>query len=560
MSTFDQLLASSGMTTDSLGLPPAHLDGGSVPLDAEVARVLALPRRPACDDAFRVALSCYCRTRALDDNGEPNELRPEQAESIRECLLLRGLFADIEVGGGKTLVGMLLPWLLQSTRPVLMLPAAMIPDTKRDFVGYRRNWSVRLPEMISYQEMGRPDRQFKLEQIRPDLIVMDEAQWLRNLDSAVARRVERYIAAYRPVVVTMSGTLITDDPIDMHAPAVWSLGVNAPLPIDRGTAEQWAKALNSSGLAPPGTGALDLLPGGFYNWFLDSRGVVSATSASSSCKAELQISRWIPNTPDALRQLIAAVAVSGMRPDGELLDEWELPDCLCQLALGFYYVWDPLPPEWWRLPRKAWRVWVRRILDMRLPAFDSEAQVVNALDATKRGLTLPPEPNEGRAKLAAWRAVRDHFVPNPVPVWLDDSVVRQAADLARSENAIVWVKHRATGWAMQHLGVPYYGGGTDPRSAPTTHAIACSIQAHSEGKNLQARCNALVLHPPADALKWEQLIGRKHRAGQKHPRVHYRIINSIEYHSDVIDRVRLQAGAVAKNKRRPQKLTSATWL
>lgn len=565
MSDFDQLLASSGMTHASIGVQPAVLNAGSVPLDAEVVRIMALKRRQEIDEDFRLGLSAYCRTRTHDDNGEPNELRMVQALALRELITTRGMFGPIPAGEGKTLVGQLAATLLNAQRPVLLIPAAMVGDTRRDFAMYRRNWKVRLPEIVTYQEMGRPDRATKWEQLCPDLIIADEAQWLRNLDSAGARRFERYIEAAHPIVVMMSGTLITDDPIDMHAPAVWSLGDRAPIPLEREVAEQWSTALKASGLKKVGTGSLDLLPGGFFEWFRGSAGVVAGTG--QGCDAKLLIERWRPVVPDPIRKLIDAVAVSSMRPDGELLDEWELPDCLCQLALEFYYVWDPLPPEWWRLPRKSWRVYVRRVLDARLPQFDSESQIVSALDANIHGnvkrraeFVLPPEHEDGRARLAAWRAVRDHFVPNPVPVWLGDSVVRQIADLARRDAAIVWVRHKAAGWAMQHLGVPYYGGGTDPRSAPHGHAMACSIQAHSEGKNLQAWCESIVTCPPADALRWEQLLAREHRPGQKSAHVRYRVMESIEYHSDVLDRITSQAKAIAHASGFGQRLINATWV
>lgn len=556
MSVFQQLLASSGMTAEGIGARPAVLDAGTVPLDAEAVRIMALARKPECTDEFRLALSAYCRLREFDDEGNPNELRMAQALALRELLCVRGLFGPIPAGVGKTLIGMLAVTLLNSQRPVLLIPAFMVKDTRRDFATYRRNWKVRLPELVTYQEMGRPDRAKKWLELQPDLIVADEAQWLRNLDSAGARRFERYITEFRPIVVTMSGTLITDDPIDMHAPATWALGVNSPMPLDRDVAEQWSAALRQSGLKSVGTGSLDLLPGGFFEWLRNSRGVVSADG--SGCEAQLIIERWRPVLPEPIKQLIAAVAVSGMRPDGELLDEWELPDCLCQLAMEFYYVWDPLPPPWWRTPRKSWRVYARAVLDERLPGFDSESQIVHALDAVK-GSTAPPYAADGRARLAAWRAVRDQFVPNPVPVWLGDSVVKQIADLAHREPMIVWVKHKAAGWAMQHLGVPYYGGGTDPRSAPANRPIACSIQAHSEGKNLQAWYRANVTCPPADALRWEQLLAREHRPGQKNPWVHARIMETIGYHTDVIERVTTQAEAVAKASGFGQRLINATW-
>lgn len=572
---FDQLLAVSGMTAQQLGTPPANLDGGSIPMDADVARVLSLPRRDSMSDQELQQWSSYCRLQETFDDGSPVQLWMDQATAIRDALRRGGLFAPMPVGSGKTLITLLLPTLTQAQRPVLIVPANLREKTKRQFAIDRRFWRVRLPKLISYQELGRPDRHDLLDKEQPDLLELDEAQWVRNLDASVTRRVQRYIEKHQPMVVALSGTLITDDLRDTHATAVWALRGNAPIALTQAIADQWASALSKSGSMITNTGALDLLPGGFWSWFRGTEGV--AASNGSECGASIEISWWAPLLSGELHKLIQSVAVSGMRPDGELLDEWELPDCLCQLALGFFYRWDPRPPDWWLGPRRAWRAYVRYVLDFRLPHFDSEGQIVQSLDAHgraqpqswtemlwawQRGGTIvqPPDADDGRAKLAAWREVREKFEPNPVPVWLDSAVMQQASEWARAEPGIVWVRHRAAGWALQSLGIPYYGGDTEPEQADPNTSIACSIKAHGEGKNLQAWHRMLVTCPLANALGWEQLIGREHRPKQKADIVEVDIINVIPYHNDVMGRVLRQARAIAVASGFRQKLTSATWV
>jgi hypothetical protein len=259
--------------------------------------------------------------------------------------------------------------------------------------------------------------------------------------------------------------------------------------------------------------------------------------------------------PPKLKAIIDDVALTSMRPDGELLDEWELPECLCQLACGFYYVWDPMPPDWWLLPRRAWRAYERSVLDEHLPGFDSPSMIANALD--HGGPLQPPAANLGRELLQAWRAVRDQFTPNPVPVWLDASIMTQAVERAGA-GCLIWTKYRAVGHLLEGLGVPYYGGGTNPRAAKGK-TIAASIAAHGTGKNLQAWHRSLVLTPMANANAWEQLIGRTHRLGQRADTVHVDVLASIDYHGAVLGRVLAEARATSAASGFSHKLVDADW-
>ena len=535
----------------------------------ELRRILALPRRGAPSPELVLALSVALRARDVDDDGRPVLLWPGQAAALVELYDVGGLLAPMPVGSGKTLVTLLAATVLSMgrapiERPVLMLPATLRDKTAREFARYLRDWKVRLPLLVGYEEMGRADRERRLVEYDPDLLILDEAHYVRSLDSAVTRRVERHIVGARSssrpcIVACLSGTLITTRIGDYQHHAVWTLREHAPVPLQRHTAEQWGRALDrdTAGLGRIGLGDLEHIPGGYHEHLLGSRGVVSASGPD--CTATLQIDRWRPVTPPALVDLIGATARSGLRPDGEPLDEYDLPDCLCQLALGFYYVWDPLPPRWWLSPRRAWRAYARDVLDERLDGYDSESQIVNALDAIATAHDLPPAPNEGRHALASWRAVEGAFKPNPVPVWLDASVLAAAAAEAGPTGAIIWTRFRAAGVMLEQLGVPYYGGGTDPESVETGRTIACSIDAHGTGRNLQAWHRAIVLTPPANALAWEQLVGRLHRPGQHSDVVRYSVIDTIDYHAAVIDRVRAEARATSRACGKIQKLDLAQW-
>jgi len=614
MTVFDQLLALEGKTRADVpmrGTTGNILRQEGIQDDATLERVLALPRRPIPTPQEVEHLSSYLRKRPYNAEGKPNRLWVQQAGALREIYEVGGMFGPMPVGSGKTLVTLLAATLLQSLRPVLMVPASLIDKTRKDFAALYEDWHVRLPKLLSYEMLGHPDHERDLLELAPDLLIQDECHRSRNLDAACTRRINRARDVLTPVMVNMSGTLITPKIIDYHHHAVWALRERAPLPLQAAEAERWGKAVDKevSALQRINPGALDRIPGGYHEWLRGSRGVVIAQGGT--CDASIEMSVWQPKLPEQLAAVIQQTAATGIRPaatPGEepvLLNEWELPDCLCQLALGFFYVWDPMPPEWWLRPRSGWRAYVRAVLDEQLEGFDSESQIVRALDRSQqhtitetyypedddddddafesishdeaaaqtdrdrgppltRTVTIdalalqPPMPEEGLELLQAWRAIRDDFVPNPVPVWLDRSIL-QAAIKHAGKGCLIWTRYRAAGHELERLGVPYYPGGTDPESAPEGSTIAVSIAAHGTGRNLQSRSRALVLTPMANADAWEQLIGREHRAGQLADTVSISVLESIDYHGAVLERVLAEAHATTRASGFTHKLVAADW-
>ncbi|MBK6920530.1 MAG: hypothetical protein IPH07_24230 [Deltaproteobacteria bacterium] len=530
--------------------------------DPALARVLALPARPAASADLIAALSAALRTRPGP------ELRQAQAEVLREAWEYRGAFAPMQVGAGKSLPTFLLPTVLHAQRPVLAIPASLFGKTQRDFARYSADWRVRLPHLISYEEMGRDDRHGKLDALQPDLLILDEAHHLRN-DSSRTRKFARYIASRRALetdfgsllrVVALSGTLMSSSLVDYHHIAVWCLGDRAPLPVRTSDAERWSAALDRD-LGPLRRielGGLSTIPGGYHDWFRSRRGVVP--TRGSDCNASIRIQPWRPDVPKPILDLIAQVEATSTRPDDVVLSTLELPGCLADLALGFYSRWDPIAPTWWSEPRSDWYAYERDVIALRLDGIDSPMQLRNALDAGRGDL---PDADAGRRMLAAWRTVEPHFVPNPVPVWIDDSVLRQAAEYVTrrgAQPAIVWVDPIPVGRRMHELGVPYYGAGNNPETAPGGRSITCSLHAHREGKNLQDRfARSLSLSLPATADWWEQKIGRVHRAGQSADTVLAEYIDAIDYHGDVMTRVLAQARADALASGFDYKLTLADW-
>lgn len=265
MTTLDDLLARDGMSRADLpktGRMGALVRAEGVAPDGELARVLALPRRAAATEAEIEFVSAHLRQFPQTDicltcggvggtDEDPCKvcggtgkirLKANQVEALRELFECRGLFGSMRVGSGKTLVTLLAATLLGSQRPVLMIPGSLREKTQREFAVLHAAWKVRLPTLISYQEMGRPDRDGHLLTEAPDLLLLDEAHHARNLDAAVTRRIKRAIELLRPVVAMVSGTLMTGKILDYHHHATWSLGQGAPLPLSPAKAEEWGQA------------------------------------------------------------------------------------------------------------------------------------------------------------------------------------------------------------------------------------------------------------------------------------------------------------------------------
>ena len=464
-----------------------------------------------------------------------------QAEALRELQAARGLFAQLGVGEGKTLVCMIAPELLQAERPVLVIPGSLRDECEAEFEKYRAaGWRVRMPHLVSYTDLGQRYNDELLNSLDPDLLMLDEAWHARNLDAGCTRKLDRWITANpRCVVAVLAGTLITSDLLDFHHLAVWALKDRAPVPLQRSEAERWAETVTPA----------------YFDHFRGTRGVV--TTPGSSCGASIEISWWRPTLPQVIQDAIAGVEQTGCRPDGEPLSDAQAVDCLQQLAgAGFYYVWDPMPPEDWLIARRAWHAYERAIRDERLDGLDTTKQVEDALDLTPDAV---PYSDTGRDLLHAWRAIEPSFKINRKPVWLDDSVLRQAVAFAREgDPCLVWTGHPAAGKRLRELGMPYYGAGQPP-PRHGREPIALSMDAHGVGRNLQAWRRGLALTIMANPEGWEQLIGRWHRKGQRADLVEVAIIDAIDYHRSTMSRVKYEARKDGRAADLEQKLVRATW-
>lgn len=587
----------SPLTRYDLGAAPAALSEGAIAETPDLARVRGLKQRAPIDEATVDAMS-----RALCK--DPKErLRPHQAMALREFYQTGGLVAPIRVGGGKTLITLLAPRMLGARKALIVTKADLRDECRLEYVKYRdAGWAVELPDILSYSELGRQSAEHKLLRAEPDLIMFDEAHKLKNLKSASSvRRVARAIVKLRPRVAMLSGSMVGDKLMEYWHLLCWALGAKAPVPLAYEEAQRWALALDTEWdpmKAKMDLGALSTLPGGFHEHMRSCEGFVP--TIGGDCPAKIVCGHWRPELPPELQDMIESVDASGIHPiNGVVLEDSDKADAILQLSQGFIYHWDPHPPDTWLEPRADWAKYVRAVLELHIDGFDSPAMVIAALDGTREESAgrfireikpeyvelenstdeelpeacyeetwippapaqelLPPEPQIGRALLAAWRAVEPTFVPNTVTKWIDDSPLRQAVEQAPA-GTLIWTRHSAAGLRMQQLGVPYFGGGgVDPRHGHRGRTVALSISAHGTGKNLQDWNKNLFLVTPANPNTTEQAMGRTHRPGNKSDQVSFAFAVHTEYQEKSLASLRARARTAGSNAGIEYKITRGVW-
>ena len=493
----------------------------SVRRDADFNRIWSLPIRKGHDWGSTAAQL----TKAFRRPGGTMEIRPHQAQMAIEAYDNGGLFAAAPVGSGKTLPSFLIPTFFGAQRPLLLLRASLKPQAVSDLLRYGQHFRLATNiKMLTYELLSQPDAQEILYKLQPDLVILDEAQKLKNLSTARARRFFQYVEDMGIRLVCLSGSMVRKRLRDFHHLMVSSLPDGAaPIPYDDETFYQWSQCLDTGvesferahpgplmDLAerfhvPPSPDWLERARQGFARRMESTPGVV--VLHRSSCSTPLKIRERSLPVPKIISDAMDTLRQSWEAPNGDECDsKLELWRYMRELACGFYSIWDPPPPKAWLAARKAWRRFVRDVLKRGDSKLDSPFHVANAY--------------EDHPLHVAWKEIEPTYEPETIPVWVDDFLVRDAAEWLRRTGGIAWVEHITVG---EHIaaaaGVRYYGGG--PASArDILHAkgpIVCSIHAHREGRNLQRYTDNLIVSciPSGDA--WEQTIGRSHRDGQDLP-------------------------------------------
>lgn len=494
----------------------------------------------------------------------------------------RGNFVANGIVIHNTLISLLACLVLEAKRPLLILPAKLIEKTKREAATLRKHWVIPgYVRMVSYELLGRQNHAKLLEEMSPDLIIADEAHKLKNTSAAVTRRVKRYMDAHpETAFVAMSGTITKRSLHDYAHLAAWALKKTNPTPATFADRMAWGAALDEKTtmaqkqerIAPGALvefcteeeraeytkahdleDALSIIRQAYRRHVVRTPGFVG--SQDGALGVSLVIDSLHAPLPERVSEAIREMQQTWERPDGiEIMDAIELWRHLREISCGFYYRWNPEPPEPWRMARSAWAKFVREVLRTNRIGLDSESQVARAVD-------------EGRYPsdvLRRWRAVRNTFVPNTEAVWLHDTSIKAILHWAKDNpNGIVWVEHIELGLALEKMGLPYYGrggcnsAGKPIEAHPVGTPLAASIASNAEGRNLQSWSANLITSPPTSGATWEQLLGRTHRDGQQADEVSCTLLLSLPVQFEAFERACRDAKYIQDTTGQAQKLCYA---
>lgn len=358
---------------------------------SEIGRICSLPIAEPLSDAEVEALQrVHVKEQAYEDGFR---LQRVQVEALQFFIETGGLFAPIQVGGGKTLislrcVGIAVEQGIQ--RICLFVPSQVYSQLVNHDIAWARR---RVPLGTSFYQMGgkSPARRMELaggrrgcwiipysllstqdsytllEKIRPELMIFDEAHHLKNRDSARTKRIRTYWRKYRPKCVCLSGTMTAKSLNDYAHLLMMSLGQGAPVPLEANMVQEWAATLdseqaNTEEWHKPRTSAGPLrplinwsndnfpatqlqfdVPGfrhAFQNRLLTTPGVVSSPPdalGTSIVVENLQADRMAAEGGSNLTSLLDRLNNDWVSPSGDELDHaMQVWKCNNELTAGIY--------------------------------------------------------------------------------------------------------------------------------------------------------------------------------------------------------------------------------
>lgn len=501
----------------------------------DLGRILALPVRQPLGEDLAPSMS-----EALRLHADAPNLTRDQAEALYWALALPPPYCPVlhlAVGGGKTLLALLLFRVLGAKRPLLLVPAGLEASAREQYEFWRAHYPVVLPTIMTYHQLSAKDGEARFAQVDPDVIVQDEAHNLSSLDSARTRRWWRTISQNPRIrVVSMSGTLVGRQ-VGRYAHLFEvSMGEHSPAPMDTELTQSLSVVMSEKG--EPGyleeqraarIQAWAGVPDTYQAWGARLRatpGVVISTG--TSCDASLHLVLHHKEPPAAVAEALVRLDQTWELPNGEpVMDAARHARHAQSLSLGFYYHWREQPPDDWLDARREWSRELRNICLYRdRPGFDTPALVRAALE---RGGWEREANHSAWLALQAWQAVEHYPEPQTEAVWLDGgawlaALVETLLAAQRGGGGtgpLLWYRSDAVAARLRGMGLDVRGQGD---AAPKGEAAACAIGVFGTGHRMHMYQRAGILESVLEPRAWQQLLGRLHRQGQEADQVVFDVL------------------------------------
>lgn len=504
---------------------------------SELDRIVKLPRRDCVFEEYEDLTARFRKP------GGTMDIWPIQNAVLHEARKGNGLLGIIAAGAGKTLCSLLVGPMLDAKRIVLFVPPQLRPQLlTKDIPRLNQHFVLPLDRLtvVAYSELSSARSAELLEELKPDLIVCDEAHNFRHRSAARTKRYMRYLKDHPECrVVALSGTITRRSLKDYGHLAEHALRARSPVPHNFATLNEWSEAIDIS-KDPLAAGALrklaneeeleiietmapieaqDAVRRAFRRRLVQSPGVVATEEGAVG--TSLVLSGLTPIVPAEVKIALNELRGTWCLGGDELVDILSVIRAGCQLSAGFYTRWDwpdGVVDREWLDARSAWNKELREILKLSRKGLDSPLMVSNAI---RRG-ELESE------FWGAWEIAKEKYSPEPPreTVWISDFLVQESVRWGKEtcdgvNGGIIWFQHRALGEEITRVGgFPFFGGGdkageeltkVTPKQAPV---IVCSQKAHGTGLNLQTYSRNLFTTPPA-GVEAEQTIARTHRPKQE---------------------------------------------
>lgn len=505
--------------------------------DQEIARIVALPIREELTPAEVEEVSRqYLQAHHFDAG---LRLFEPQARALLEWILFKGILGPISVGDGKTLTTLLIAseaYREGFDKILLIVPPEVYGQLVETDIPWARDRIDLCAPMHYFGGKGKSERAYLyrsgrrgcyvmpytclqnadgwelLTGVAPKLIILDEAQNVKNRKSARSQRLLNYLKSSQAKVVALSGTLTDKSIEDYHHLVSYALGAGSPLPLSWDLAQEWAAILDAAA-SPSEANAGPIMPLMEWarkhssRWFKGLEFPPTAEGFRAAYRCRLNSSPGVvksdknigtslvyhnqpvpkhTETPgwEELNTFIKNVDQLWESPSGDKIDwafhKWQ---SLAQLHSGFYYrhFW-PTPAD--LVQRRRWsEAEAEQMLDLALahheasqeyhrelrpyleyehrPGLDSPSLVGASMHRHRmgQGALIVPE-----ALYALWCKMKDLEVPGlperdrePVRVcpFKIDHVVRWAQHNASSADrpgGIIWFMHQAIGdWLFEAM-------------------------------------------------------------------------------------------------------------